>query len=164
MSETQWLDETEQHTWRSFLALGRLLYENLDRQLQRDAQMPHGYYMLLAMLSEAPDRTLRMSDLARATATSQSRISHAVARLEEQGWVTRRRCGTDGRGQFAFLTEAGYQALVRAAPGHVAQVRRSLFDHLSPEQVTVLGEACDAALAALDPDGTRSGRQAVQAS
>jgi DNA-binding MarR family transcriptional regulator len=164
MTEPRWLTDDEQHTWRSFLALGRLLFENLDRQLQRDAHMPHGYYMLLAMLSEAPDRTLRMSDLARATATSQSRISHAVSRLEEHGWVTRRRCGTDGRGQFAFLTDAGYRALVSAAPGHVEEVRRSLFDHLTPEQVEVLGQAFDAALAALDPEGTRSGRQPAAAS
>jgi DNA-binding MarR family transcriptional regulator len=156
MTDPRWLTDAEQHTWRSFLAFGRLLNENLDRQLQRDAAMPHGYYMLLAMLSEAPDRALRMTDLARATNTSQSRISHAVARLEEHGWVIRRRCGTDGRGQYAMLTDKGFQAVVAAAPGHVEEVRRSLFDHLTDQQVAMLGEAFDAALAALDPDRLRT--------
>jgi DNA-binding MarR family transcriptional regulator len=151
----RWLTGEEQHAWRAYLALNQLLYEALDRRLQRDAGLPHAYYMLLAMLSEAPGRALRMSELARVTGTSQSRISHAVARLETLGHVTRRRCGTDGRGNVATLTDEGYAALAAAAPGHVDEVRRSLFDHLSAEQVAQLGEVCDAVLGALDPDRVR---------
>ena len=86
---TRWLDEAEQRTWRAFLATSELLYAALDRQLQRDAGMAHGTYVVLAMLSEAPDRSLRMTDLARLANSTPSRLSHAMARLEERGWVPR---------------------------------------------------------------------------
>jgi DNA-binding MarR family transcriptional regulator len=151
---TRWLDDEEQRTWRAFLATSELLYAALDRQLQRDAGMTHGTYVVLAMLSEAPDRSLRMTDLARLANSTPSRLSHAMARLEERGWVTRCRSAEDRRGTVATLTEAGYQVVVATAPGHVEAVRRHLFDRLTAEQVRVLGEVCDAALAGLDPDGT----------
>jgi DNA-binding MarR family transcriptional regulator len=146
-STTRWLDEREQRAWRAFLATTQVLSEALDRQLQRDAGMPHAYYLLLAMLSEAPDRALRMTDLAAATNSSQSRISHAVARLEEAGWVRRRKCPTDRRGNFAVLTDEGFAALAKAAPGHVEAVRQHLFDALQPEQVDALTEICEAVTA-----------------
>ena len=88
---TKWLDDDEQAAWRSYLMTSQLLFEALDRQMQRDAGMPHAYYILLAMLSEQPDRALTMSQLARIVGYSPSRLSHAVARLEEQGWVRRTR-------------------------------------------------------------------------
>ena len=150
----RWLDDTEQRTWRAFLATVELLNAALDRQLQRDAGMTQGTYVVLAMLSEAPDRSLRMTDLARLANSTPSRLSHAMARLEERGWVTRCRAAADGRGTVATLTDAGWEVVVATAPGHVAAVREHLFDRLTADQVRVLGEVCDAVLAGLDPDGT----------
>ncbi len=135
---TRWLDDEEQRAWRSFLRAASAIDEALDRQLQRDAGMPHAYYQVLAMLSEAPERTLRMSQLAELTTSSASRLSHAVSRLEEKGWVRRERHPTDRRGALAVLTDDGWAALQAAAPGHVAAVRRVLFDRLGPGQVTQL--------------------------
>ncbi|MBM0239412.1 MarR family transcriptional regulator [Micromonospora sp. ATA32] len=135
---TRWLDPDEQRTWRAFLTASRALMENLDRELQREAGMPHAYYEILVRLSEAPQRRLRMSDLAEATGSSRSRLSHAAARLEASGWIRREECPTDRRGQVAVLTDSGIAALAAAAPGHVADVRRHLFDALSPTQVDQL--------------------------
>lgn len=140
MSEVRWLDEQEQATWREILWATKLLFEALDRQLQRDSGMPHTYYVILAMLSEAPQRTLTMGQLAEVVRSSPSRLSHAVARLEETGWVRRSRHTTDRRTTFAQLTDEGYAVLRQAAPGHVATVRRYLFDRLRPEQLRVLFE------------------------
>jgi DNA-binding MarR family transcriptional regulator len=139
VAQTRWLTDDEQHTWRAFLEATRRLEEQLDRELQRDAGIPLAYYIILAMLSEAPQRTLRMSDLAERTWSSRSRLSHAVDRLEEKGWITRRSCPSDKRGSFAQLTDAGFAALEAAAPGHVAGVRRHMFDQLTPGQVETLG-------------------------
>jgi DNA-binding MarR family transcriptional regulator len=147
-SDPRWLDDGEQEAWRAFLAASRVLFDQLDRDLQRDAAMPHAYYMVLAMLSEAPGRTLRMSQLAEITGSSRSRLSHAVARLEERGWVRRQECDTDRRGALAVLTDDGFEVLAAAAPGHVEGVRRHLFDHLSPAQVAQLREISLAVLAA----------------
>ncbi|MEU7995277.1 MarR family transcriptional regulator [Micromonospora sp. NPDC049060] len=135
---TRWLDPDEQHTWRAYLTASRALMEALDRELQRDAGMPHAYYEILVRLSEAPQRRLRMSDLAEASGSSRSRLSHAVARLEAAGWVRREECPTDRRGQIAVLTDEGFATLAAAAPGHVEGVRRHLFDALSPAQVDQL--------------------------
>ena len=138
MSDTRWLTPEEQRTWRAYLASSRLLLDQLDRELQRQSGMPHAYYELLVRLSEAPDRRLRMSDLARSAGSSRSRLSHAVARLEEAGWVGRESDPLDKRGAWAVLTEAGFAALAAAAPGHVEGVRRHLFDQLDPAQVDQL--------------------------
>ncbi|MGR6318183.1 MarR family transcriptional regulator [Micromonospora soli] len=135
---TRWLNPDEQRTWRAFLTASRALMDALDRELQRDAGMPHAYYEILVRLSEATDRRLRMSELADATGSSRSRLSHAVARLETAGWVRREECPTDRRGQIAVLTDAGFATLAAAAPGHVEGVRRHLFDALSPAQVDQL--------------------------
>ncbi|NBE85082.1 MarR family transcriptional regulator [Micromonospora sp. NEAU-HG-1] len=137
-SMTRWLDPDEQRTWRAYLAASRALMDTLDRELQRDAGMPHAYYEILVRLSEAPDRRLRMGDLADATGSSRSRLSHAAARLEASGWIRREDCPTDRRGQVAALTDAGHATLAAAAPGHVEGVRRHLFDALSPAQVDQL--------------------------
>src|SRR5215470_4818246 len=124
MGEPRWLSEAEQAAWRSFMAGCRALFTAVDAQLQRDAGMPLAYYEILVRLSEAPGRALRMSQLAEAASASKSRASHAVARLEERGWVRRVDCATDRRGQVAELTDQGYAVLVACAPGHVEQVRR----------------------------------------
>ena len=140
MAGTRWLDEDEQRTWRAFLTAIRLLTDQLDRELQRDADIPHTYYEILVALSEAPGRTLRMSQLADLSQSSRSRLSHAVSRLEEAGWVRREPCPTDKRGSLAVLTDKGFAVLEAAAPGHVEGVRRHLFDVLTPDQVTQLRE------------------------
>lgn len=142
MEAPRWLGDEEQATWRALIATIGLVEDSLDRQLQRDSEMPHAYYMILAMLSEAPGRSLRMSELANVNNYSQSRLSHAVARLEERGWVRRDRCPTDKRGNIAVLTDAGFTALAEAAPGHVEEVRRRVFDPLTAAEACLLGELC----------------------
>ncbi|HET9142605.1 MarR family winged helix-turn-helix transcriptional regulator [Actinophytocola sp.] len=153
MDTTRWLSEGEQEIWRSFVTAVEGLTDYFDRQLQRDSAMPYTYYEILVALSEAPDRTLRMSQLAGARGSSRSRLSHAVARLEEVGWVHRRTCHTDKRGSFAVLTDAGFAALAAAAPGHVTAVREKIFDQLTPEQVAQLGEISRAILRGLCGSG-----------
>jgi DNA-binding MarR family transcriptional regulator len=128
-----------QRTWRAFLEASQRLCDELDRELLRDVDMPLAYYQILAMLSEAPQRTLRMSELADRTWSSRSRLSHAVDRLEDRGWVIRSSCPSDKRGSFAVLTDAGMAVLEAAAPSHVESVRRHVFDLLSAEQVDQLG-------------------------
>jgi len=142
--DTRWLDDDEQRTWRAFLASTRLLFDRLERQLQRDSGLPMAYYEILVQLSEAPDRTLRMSQLAESSLSSRSRLSHAVARLEEAGWVRRRACPEDRRGAFAELTDAGRAKLDDAARGHVEAVRTDLFDVLTPDQQRALREVGEA--------------------
>lgn len=144
--DVQWLTAEEQATWRAYLESSRLLLETLDQELQRGTKIPHGYYEVLVRLSEADDRTLRMSDLAETSRVSRSRLSHAVARLEERGWVERRACNTDRRGTFATLTDTGFSALENAAPVHVGGVRTHLFDQLDDAQVDQLGEISRAVL------------------
>jgi DNA-binding MarR family transcriptional regulator len=151
--ETRWLEPDELETWLSYVAATTLLEGALDRQLQRDAGIPHAYYQILAMLSEVPDRTLRMSELAAITQSSQSRLSHAVARLERNGWIRRKPCPEDRRSTFAQLTEEGFAVLAAAAPGHVCTVRRHLFDRLTPEQVGQLREITRAVLSGLGVAG-----------
>lgn len=158
MPDEPWLSDEQQRVWRAFLQLSGSLQERLDRDLRRDTDMPHAYYLVLAMLSEAPDRALRMTQLAEAAWSSPSRMSHAVDRLQEAGWVERRRYPGDRRGQVAVLTDAGFEKLVAAAPGHAETVRRILFDPLSPELLSAFGKVCDLALARLD-DPDSSGAQ-----
>jgi DNA-binding MarR family transcriptional regulator len=148
----RWLDDRQQRTWRAWLAVSELLPRVLDAQLQRDAGLTHAAYVVLAMLSEAPDRSRRMSDLARRANQSQSRLSHTVARLEERGWVRRERSPDDGRGNVAVLTDAGWEVVRAVAPGHVDAVRTALFDPLSPAQTAALGEVLETVLERLDPD------------
>jgi DNA-binding MarR family transcriptional regulator len=146
MAETRWLTEDEQAAWRSYLFGYRALFDALDRQLQVENGIPHAYYEILAPLSEVEGRSMRMSELATLTYSSRSRLSHAVSRLEEKGWVRREDCETDRRGQLAVLTDAGYEVVLNAAPGHVAAVRRFLIDQLTPEQLRAMKEVGDIAL------------------
>ncbi|WP_190111914.1 MarR family winged helix-turn-helix transcriptional regulator [Streptomyces cinnamoneus] len=149
----RWLTETEQDTWRAYMHAYTLLEDHLDRQLQRDAGMPHIYYGLLVQLSEAPRRRMRMTELAQHAKITRSRLSHAIARLERNGWVRREECPSDKRGQLAVLTEEGFAMLGRSAPGHVAAVRAAVFDRLTPEQAAQFGEACRIIASGLQPAG-----------
>ena len=135
MSNARWLSPDEQRALRAYLEATTLLFDALDRQLQSEAGMPHGYYEILVRLSEAEGRAMRMSDLADKTRSSRSRLSHAVARLQERGWVERVGVPNDRRGQLARLTDAGFAVLAGAAPGHVQAVRSAVIDRLSPEQI-----------------------------
>ncbi|MDT0262900.1 MarR family winged helix-turn-helix transcriptional regulator [Jatrophihabitans lederbergiae] len=143
MTETRWLSDQEQQSWRAFIDGCRALFDVLDRQLQAESNLPHAYFEILIPLSEEPGRALRMSELAERARSSRSRLSHAVARLEERGWVRRTDCPTDKRGQLAELTDEGFAVVQAAAPGHVEAVRTYLIDQLSPEQIRVLGEVGD---------------------
>ncbi|MFF8608893.1 MarR family winged helix-turn-helix transcriptional regulator [Streptomyces sp. NPDC015346] len=147
----RWLSDEEQRVWRAYLHATTLLEDHLDRQLQRDAGMPHVYYGLLVQLSQAPRRRLRMTELAKGAKITRSRLSHAVARLEKNGWVLREDCPSDKRGQFAYLTDEGYAVLERTAPGHVAAVRQAMFDRLTPRQVEQLGEIMKVMAEGLQP-------------
>ena len=108
---TRWLSPDEQAVWRAFILATLHVERELDRQLQRDADMPVALYAVLVALSEAPDRRMRMRELADALSSSQSRMTHAVASLERRGWIRREECSTDRRGQFAVLTDTGFAAL-----------------------------------------------------
>jgi DNA-binding MarR family transcriptional regulator len=147
----RWLNDSERETWLAFIFATRLFWEEVERDLQRDAQLPFGYYEILVMLSSAQDRTMRMSELATATQSSRSRLSHAVARLEAEDWVRREDCPTDRRGALAVLTVEGFAALEAAAPSHVESVRQHLFDQLTRAQQDSLREICDRLLAHLGP-------------
>lgn len=148
--DDRWLTDAQHDAWMAYVAVTSLLDAELDRQLQRDSGLPHAYYQILAMLSDVPGRTLRMSDLAEITQSSQSRLSHAVARLERNGWIRRVPCPDDRRSTLAQLTDEGLRVLAEAAPGHVATVRDKLFDVLTGEQVDQLNEILRAVLTRLD--------------
>ncbi|EPD56521.1 MarR family winged helix-turn-helix transcriptional regulator [Streptomyces sp. HGB0020] len=152
---TRWLTSEEQRAWRAYIAATHLLEDAIDRQLQQDAGMPHLYYSILANLSEAPDRQLRMTDLAEKSKITRSRLTYAVSRLEKDGLVRRENCKWDGRGSIAALTDEGMAVLERTAPGHVETVRASFFDHLSKEQVGQLEEIFAQVAGALAEGGSR---------
>jgi DNA-binding MarR family transcriptional regulator len=154
MDEPEWLTEDEEAAWKTLAGVLFLLPAALDSQLHRDAGLAMADYMVLVMLSEQDGRCMRMSELATSASTTQSRLSRIVARLEAAGYVTREMAPDDRRAVVATLTDAGYAKLVAAAPGHVAEVRRMVFDRLTPAQVVALN---DVARALADPeacDGT----------
>jgi DNA-binding MarR family transcriptional regulator len=134
----RWLEPDQQRAWRTVMVALNRVSERIERELMRDAGMPHAYYMILVRLSEAEGRALPMSVLARALQASASRTSHAVTRLEQLGWVRRLPSPRDRRSLLAELTEEGWQTLVQAAPGHAEEVLRTVFDPLSPEQTAQL--------------------------
>jgi DNA-binding MarR family transcriptional regulator len=132
--EPRWLDADERAAWLALAGVVSLLPAALDAQLQRDADLSHFEYMVLAMLSERPSRTARMSELAALANGSLSRLSHVARRLEDQGLLVREACAEDRRATNAVLTPAGYAKVVATAPGHVTAVRELVFDALDPEQ------------------------------
>jgi len=154
--DTRWLDTGEMAAWVRLAAVLELLPAALDAQLRRDAQLTHFDYYVLAMLSEAPGRTLRMTALAELTTATLARLSHVVQRLETRGLLERFPCPEDRRATNARLTPAGWAKVEESAPGHVATVREYVIDALTAEQVVQLGQIADAVLHRLDPDGARS--------
>jgi len=150
--DTSWLDDEQRAAWVKLVAVTELLPGALDTQLRRDSGLTHFEYFVLAMLSESPERTLRMTSLARRTNATLPRLSHVVARLENRGLVERFPCPEDGRATNTRLTDEGWAAIVAAAPGHVANVRRHVIDVLSPEQLRQLEGIMATLLERLDPD------------
>lgn len=147
---TRWLDEEQQHCWRSYLDNSRRLTDMLHRSLQFNSDMALADYRILVLLSESEDGSLRMSSLADGVISSRSRLTHQIRRMENAGLVER--CGVtgDGRGVRAILTDKGREKLVAAAPGHVSDVREYLIDLLDPEEVRALGRIFDKVGEALD--------------
>jgi DNA-binding MarR family transcriptional regulator len=148
-----WLTDDELTAWIRLVGVVELLPGVLDTQLRRDAELSHFEYYVLAMLSESPQRTLRMTALAARTNATLPRLSHVVRRLEDRGLVERSACPQDARATNAHLTEAGWRKLRDTAPGHVATVRQHVIDALTPEQVGQLSEIAEAILGRLDPNG-----------
>lgn len=153
MTGAAWLDAEEQRAWRRLAAVMTMLPAALDGQLQRDAGLTQFSYLVLAMLSEAPDRSLPMSELASTVSSSLSRLSHVVARHEQQGWVRREPSPDNGRITMARLTDEGLATVVATAPGHAAEVRRLVFDAVGPAGVHQLADLTADILARLDPLG-----------
>jgi len=152
--EPRWLDEDQQQAWISLVGMMLRLPAALDRQLQRDAGISSFEYQALSGLSMAPERTMRMSRLAALTEGSLSRLSQVVARLEKRGWVRRAPDPADGRYTLATLTDTGWATVLAAAPGHVAEVRRLIFDPLTKaqqRQLREIGQRIMRAIALDDP-------------
>lgn len=146
------LNPAEQEAWRALMLMNHLLDEALDRQLQRDAGMPHAYYTVLVFLYEAEGRSLRMSDLASTLRYSPSRLAHAIASMERSGWVARSRSETDRRVQLVSLTAEGLALIRRVAPLQIAEVRSKVLSRLEPAQLGQLTAICAAILEGLDPE------------
>ena len=146
----KWLTAEELGSWLSAVRLLTWLPWSIDQQLQRDSNLGMVEYQVLAMLSESPERTRRMSSLADVTNASLSRLSRVVSRLEKRGLVRREPDPTDGRFTNAILTDTGFHTLVDAAPGHVTHVRSLVIDVLSPEQLRRLGLAADRIMSRID--------------
>ncbi|WP_104163490.1 MarR family winged helix-turn-helix transcriptional regulator [Cryobacterium sp. N22] len=147
----QGLNQAQLHAWLRFVAVVELVPGLLDSQLQRDSDLSHFEYYVLAMLSEAPDHTLRMTGLSSMTNSSLPRLSHVVRRLEDRGLVQRTPCPSDRRATNASLTEEGWAVVQAAAPGHVRTVRENVIDPLTDEQIAQLDAISNQLLMKLDP-------------
>jgi len=139
--DVRWLTAEEQVSWRAYRNGVTLLFDALAHELEAETGLSVHEYEVLVRLSEAPARTLRMSEIADEIAHSRSRLTHTIRRMEQQGLVERRPCAEDARGVNCTMTEHGWQTLVAAAPSHVRSVRRHLVDVLTPEQFRAVGEA-----------------------
>lgn len=150
--QSDWLNGDEKQTWIALVRLMVKLPAALDAQLQRDAGMNHFEFWVLLGLSQHPDRTVRMSDLAVLTNGSLSRLSQVVARLEKRGWVRRTPDPTDGRYTLAILTDAGWEKVLEIMPGHVEALRSLVLDPLTKAQPRQLRDICNRIVRAIDPD------------
>lgn len=152
MNEEKWLTSIELRAWIRFVAVLQLFPPALDAQLQRDAELTHFEYFTLAMLSEAPGRTLRMTTLSEHTNATLARLSRVVSNLETRGFAQRMPCPEDRRATNVSLTDAGWHKVVATAPGHVNLVRSVLVDTLSAEELTQLSAISVKLLHKLDPE------------
>ncbi|MEZ0074243.1 MarR family winged helix-turn-helix transcriptional regulator [Planotetraspora sp. GP83] len=154
MSEVRWLDDREQLVWRGFLSMQSRLFSRLERQLQRETGLSGADYAVLVSLSDSPDGSLRPFELGAEVDWEKSRLSHHLRRMADRGLVKRHTCDTDGRGAVILITDAGREAIEKAAPYHVEEVRRWFIDLLTPEQLQTLAQISQTVierLAAEDP-------------
>jgi DNA-binding MarR family transcriptional regulator len=149
MTDDRWLTAAQMSAWKKLIAVAELLPGTLESQLRRDADLSHFEYFTMAMLSEAPERTLRMTALASQTNSTLARLSHVVSRLESRGFVRREPCAQDRRATNAVLTSMGWSKVVAAAPGHVATVRQGVIDSLTAADVVDLDRIMGRILRAL---------------
>jgi DNA-binding MarR family transcriptional regulator len=156
MVNTGWLSAQEMSAWRKFVAVVELLPGALDAELQRDSGLSHFEYFVMAMLSETPGRTLRMTQLGSETNATLPRLSHVVSRLEKRGYVERSRCEQDRRATNATLTASGWDMVVAAAPGHLGAVRYNAIDPLDARDIEDLDRIMGRMLGRLDPDARLS--------
>lgn len=144
--EPHWLSAEEMAAWLPLVRVLHLLPQQLDRQLREEAGINHIYYMIMVALAEQPDREMTLSSLAQIVGMIPSRLTHALSSFEARGWVERRPCRSDRRVQYARLTDEGVRALEQAAPGHVAEVRRTVFDVLDRRDLAdlrrIAGKVC----------------------
>ena len=152
MDDDRWLTPAELGAWKKLVAVVEILPGILDSQLQHDSELTHFEYFTMAMLSEAPERTLRMTSLASATNSSLPRLSHVVSRLEKRGYVDRAPCPEDRRATNATLTEDGWQKVVATAPGHVDTVRENVIEPLTAQDVADLDRIMARVLRTIDPE------------
>ena len=145
-----WLDDAQQQAWRHIVGLFMTLPSAIDSDLQRNAGLSLFEYLVLANLSETPEGTLQMSDLAQRANASLSRLSHVISRLEKRGWVIKRPCENDRRASSIVLTAGGKKKIRAAAPGHAHLVQELVVQPLSPAQLQQLGEAAAAVVRAID--------------
>ncbi len=133
----------------AYLKATHLLERRIEEQLKTDSGLTHAHYEILAKLSIAPDRRLRMSDLARKLVVSKSGLTYQIGQLEKRGLVERTTCPSDERGVLAVLTDEGVRCLEKTAPGHVAVVRAFLIDPLTPEELRTMTRVMSKATAAM---------------
>jgi DNA-binding MarR family transcriptional regulator len=146
------LTSTEGHAWRSFIRMQDRLNGRLARELQAHSNLSAADYGVLVNLTDIPDGRLRFLELAKAVEWEKSRMSHHIVRMAKRGLVVREECPDDGRGAFVSITPAGREAIAAAAPRHVEAVRRLAIDHLTPEEISVLGRISDRILEQLEKD------------
>ena len=146
----RWLDDAEQQVWRSFVMVQDRLNAHLGRELQATSALSMADFQVLVVLSDVESGRRRAFELGRLLEWEKSRLSHHLTRMEARGLVARQGCGTDRRGAFVVLTPEGRKAIEAAAPGHVEEVRRTVFDVLTPAQVESLGEICGRVLEQLE--------------
>jgi len=156
--DARWLNEREERAWRSLQFMQRRLEGELARQLVADSGLSYPDYLVLVALTDRPDGRMRLFELGAVLAWEKSRLSHQVARMADRGLVKKEMCDTDRRGAFVVVTGRGRRDIEKAAPGHVAAVRRLFIDHLTPSQLDLIGEAADIVLAAFDRPDDRGQR------
>ncbi len=142
-TDTPWLTAEQQRIWRAFLGGITVMMDQLDRDLRTQHDLSLAEYEILVRLSEAPNRSIRMAELASAVAHSRSRITHTISRLERDGIVRRDQCSEDGRGVSAVLTDHGFTVLEKAAHTHVRGVHEYLIENAPPEEFAALGRIMD---------------------
>ncbi|MFF5140449.1 MarR family winged helix-turn-helix transcriptional regulator [Streptomyces sp. NPDC013157] len=160
MGHTRWLNDDEKRAWTAFTTAHALLYRRLEQRLKRDHGLSGLQYEILARLSGAPEREMRMAELAGALVNSKSGLTYQIGQMEKSGLVRRRTCPGDERAVYAVLAEEGMALLERAAPGHVETVRELLFDALTPDQVRALADGLGEATRRMT-DGSGEARRPV---